>query len=260
MLRLSQIAAAACCIAAATLAYAQDDPPAAEAGEAAFAPMTDIEWSYAARARDEDGDPYLRFARDGMNSMMGTGDLPGATDVLASVSSAQPGEPVAFALAREAGVLACTGSVTVRGRAAGTCRFDPDPAFVAALAARGLVPEDVEELLALAFVDARLASIDDLSRAGFGIADVDELMAVAALEVTGAYAVELREAGLQPEDIDELVSAKAVGLDSAWIAEMAEAGFAGMEMERAIELRALGVTPDYAQRMARVMRTVEGSE
>ena len=261
MLRLSVVAALALSAgAAATLTYAQDDPLAARAAPGAFAPLTDIEWSYATRARDEEGRPYLRFARDGMNSAMGAENLPEAADALAAVSSASGGEPVAFAVTREAGVLACSGRVTGRGRAAGTCRFDPDADFVAALAAKGLVPEDVEELLGLAFVDARLASIDELSRAGFVVADVDELAAVAALEVTGAYAIELRAAGLQPEDLDELVSAKAVGVEPGWIAEMAEAGYAGMEMERAIELRALGIDADYARRMARVMRAMDGVE
>ena len=243
----------------ATLSSAQDTVPVARYAET-FAPVADIEWSYAVQARDDGEEPYLRFNRHGMNTMMGADDLPEAAAALAMVSSAAPGAPVSFALTREAGVIACTGTVTERGRAGGTCRFDPDRGFVAALAARDLAPEDVEELLGLAFVDARLASVEDMSSAGFVIADAGELMTVAALEVTGAYAVELRNAGLQPADLDELVSAKAVGVEPGWIAEMAEAGYPGLDLDKAIELRALGVTRDYARRMARVMRAMEGTE
>ncbi len=256
MLRFPLIAALA--LSTATLSSAQDNSSVDAAWT--YSPMTDIEWSYAVRARDGDGEPYLQFNRDGMNSMMGADNFPEAAGALASISSAAPGEPVTFDLKREAGVMACFGTVTVPGRAGGTCRFDANERFVAALAARGLVAEDIEELLGLAFVDARLAAFDDLANAGFAIRDVDELMAVSALEVTGAYAIELRNAGLRPANLDELVSAKAVGVEPGWISGMAEAGYPGLDLDKAIELRALGVTPDYARRMARVMRATEGVE
>lgn len=255
MLRLPLIAAAALSAIAATLTSAQGSAPAAT-----FAPMTDIEWSYAAQARDGDGKPYLRFERDRMNTTLGADDLPDVAAALAGVSSAASGTLVSFAVAREAGALACTGSVTEPGRARGTCRFDPDARYVAALAARGLTPADDQELLGLALVDARLALVEDLSSAGYAPADADELMTVAAIGVTGAYARELRHAGLEPADLDDLVTAKAVDLEPGWVSEMAEAGYPRLSLDKAIELRALGVTPDYARRMARVMRAVEGAE
>ena len=260
MLRLPLIAAVVLSATAATLTSAEENAPVAPGGSRTFAAVTDIEWSYSAPARDEGGQSSLRFKRDGMNTTMGADELPEANAALGKVSSAAPGGPVSFSVAREAGVIACAGSVTAPGRAGGTCRFDPDQGFLAALAARGLVPEDTEELVGLAFVDARLASVDDLSREGFMVADADELITVAALEVTGAYAAALRNAGLQPEDLDELVSAKAVGVEPGWIAEMAQAGYADLDLDKAIELCALGVTPDYARRMARVMRAMEGTE
>lgn len=258
MTRLPLLAALAFAATAATLTQARDDPPAAEA--ASFAPIGGIEWSYAARARDEDGDAYLRFVREGMNSTMGVSDLPELGDALESVSQARAGDAVSFALRREAGVLACEGRASERGRAAGSCRFDPDGEFVRQLIAHQLEPEDVEQLLALAFVDARMATVDGFSRNGLPLRDVDELMGISALEVTPAYADELREAGLQVSDVEDLVAAKALEVDAAWLAEMAEAGYANLDLEKAIELRALGVTPDYARRMARVMRALDGAE
>lgn len=258
MPRLPLIAVVALSVVAATVSSAQDGTRRADA--ATLEPVTDIEWSSLLRARNGEGRPYLHFQHDGMNTMLGADDLPEAEQVLADLSSAAPGDPISFSLTREAGALACAVRLVTAELARGTCRFDPDEGFVNALAARGLVPDDVEELLALAFVDARLASFDDLSRAGFAVTTVDELMTVAALEVTGAYALELRDAGLRPEDLDELVSAKAVGVEPGWIAEMAEAGYPGLDLHKVIELRALGVTPDYARRMAQVMRAMEGVE
>lgn len=258
MLRLPLIAAVALGAVAATLTSAHDNAPTTS--RPALAPLTGIEWSYAVQARDGEGKPYLRFARDGMNATVGADELPEVAAALAGVPTAASGEPVSFALMREAGTIACTGSVTAPGRAGGTCRFDPDARFMAALAASGLAPADDEDLLALAFVDARLALVEDLSSVGYAPADADELLTAAAIGVSGVYARELRRAGLEPEDLDELVTAKAVGVEPGWVGEMAEAGYPGLSLDKAIELRALGVTPDYARRMARVMRAVEGAE
>jgi hypothetical protein len=254
MIRLSLIAALALGAAAAgTLAYARDNAAGAPAE-----PLDDIAWSYTPATAPEMR-PLLQLRRDGMNSMFDPGDVPEIMATLGAVP-ADPGAPAGFSLVREAGALACSGRATGRGRAAGTCRFAPDARFLAALGARGLRPDDNEEVLALALVDARLASVDGLSRAGYPLEDVDQLMAVSALEVTPAFAGELRAAGLVAADTEELVTARALEIDATWVREMAEAGYADLAMEKAIEFRALDVTPDYARRMARVMRDMEGAE
>ena len=254
MLRLPLIAALALTAAAAgTLAYARDNGAGAPAE-----PLDDIAWSYRP-ATTAEARPLLQLTREGMNSMFDPGDLPEAMASLAAVP-ADPGAPAAFSLVREAGTLACSGKATGEGRVAGTCRFAPDAQFLTALAAQGLRPEDNEDVLALALVDARLASVDGLSRAGYPLEDVDQLMAVSALGVTPAFAGELRAAGLVAEDTEELVTARALEIDATWVREMAEAGYPNLGMDKAIEFRALDVTPDYARRMARVMRAMEGVE
>ena len=252
MLRLPLIAALTLA-AAGTLAYARD----AAAGSPSAA-LDDIAWSYRP-ATERETRPLLRLTRDGMNSVFDPSDLPEVIAALAAIP-AEAGGPASFSLVREAGTLACAGRATGEGRAAGTCRFAPDQQFLAGLAAHGLRPEDNEEVLGLALVDARLASVDGLSRAGFALEDVDQLMAVSALEVTPAFAGELRAAGLVAADTDELVTARALEIDAAWVRGMAEAGFPDLGMEKAIQFRALDVTPDYARRMARVMRESEGTE
>ena len=212
--------------------------------------IEDIEWSYAG------GDnPHVRLTHDGMNSTMDTDDLPRVADGLAATSS-NPGEAVSFDLAREAGALACTGEWAAQGTAHGTCRFDPDQAFVAALAGRGLRPQDSDEAFALALVDARVAEVDALERAGFDLTEVDDLLAVSALEVTAEYAGELRAAGLAIDELDDLVAARALEISPHWLAEMAEAGYPGLTTDQAISMRALDVTPDYARRMKRVASAV----
>jgi hypothetical protein len=187
-----------------------------------------------------------------MNSTFDASDLPEIMESLAAASSRSPGEAVSFDLAREAGALACTGRVDGDGDADGTCRFDPHEGYVADLTARGLRPEDDEELLALALVDARLSLVDGLSNAGFRMDEAKDLIAVAALDVTADYAEELRGAGLLVEELEDLIAARALDLDAAWLSEMAEVGYPNLTIERAIQMRALDITPDYARRMKQV--------
>lgn len=253
MLRLPLIAALALGTAAGTLAYARDD-----AASGRFAPLDDIEWSYRPATALESR-PMLRLTREGMNSTFDPSDLPEVMAALAAVP-VDPGAAAGFSLVREAGTLACSGRATGDGRAAGTCRFDPDARFVAALAERGLRPEDDEDMLGLALVDAKLASVDGLAREGFPLEDADELMAVSALDVTPAFVGELRGAGLIADDLDEVIAARALEIDATWVRGMAEAGYPTLGMDKAIQLRGLGVTPDYARRMARVMRDMDGAE
>jgi hypothetical protein len=253
MPRFTLIATVALSALAATTACAQDGPRGA-----AFEPVEDIAWSYRAASGPE-SKAMLRLTRDGMNATFDPRELPEIFDALAA-SPGQPGETVAFSLAREAGALACSGRTTEEGRAAGTCRFDPDQRFIAGLASRGLPAEDVGQVLGLTLVDAKLTSVDDLSRECVRVEDADQLMAVSALGVTPAFVVELRQAGLAASDMDDLIAARALEIDAAWVEAMAEAGYPGLGIEKAIQMRALGVTPDYARRMARVRRATEGTE
>ena len=166
-------------------------------------PIDDIEWSYRA-----DPEPRLQITRKGMNSTFDASELPEIMETLAAASPRSPGEAVSFSLAREAGALACSGRTTGDGDAEGTCRFDATESYLAALAERRLRPEDDTELLALALVDARIALVDGLSRAGFRIEEAGDLIAVAALDVTAGFAEELKGAGLAIDDLEDLIAAR----------------------------------------------------
>jgi hypothetical protein len=242
------------------LAAAPILPPAATLSAAETAPRTyaaieTIDWTY----RDESvpgRSKQLRFSHNGMMTTFSPEEAAGIMGGLATASLASPGEAVTFTLAREAGALACSGRAERAGGASGTCRFDPDKRFTDALTRRGLPPEDSDEVLALALVDARIALVDGLLDQGYRFDEASDLVAVAALEVTPAFAGELRGAGLKIDDLDDLVAARALHIDAAWLGEMAQAGYPGLEIDQAIQMRALGVTPDYAKRMSRVLRAL----
>lgn len=226
----------------------------------AYPAIDDIDWTYGEETRSRSDRPGFRLSRDGhLSSFDGTeAEAFMGERVIASLAS--PGEAVSFIVRREAGTLDCKGTVVAVGRAAGSCRFNPDHGFAAELTRRDLAPEDSDQLLVLALVDARMASVDGLSREGFEIAEVDTVIALSALEVTSEFARSLRAAGLSIDDIDNLIAAKAVGVDPAWLQEMAEAGYADLDADRAIHMRALDITPDYARKMSRVMAALEGTE
>jgi hypothetical protein len=246
-------------LAALTLLTAAPSMPQSSTQTAAHAPARSypaierIDWTYGAETFQGTPAPQLRFSHKGSMSSFGADEVPEIVGEFAAASLASPGEAVSFALAREAGALACTGRVTEPGRAAGTCRFDPDEHYIAELARRGLFPEDSDEVLVLALVDGRIALVDGLVRLGYGFEDVGDLIAVGALDVTPAFAEGLRDAGLVIHDLDDLIAAQALGLDAEWLMAMARAGYPNLQIEQAIEMRALGVTPDYAQRMSRVL-------
>jgi hypothetical protein len=222
--------------------------------------LDDIEWTYGQDDRFDTGRPSFRFTRDGhMSSFDGT-EAAEFVGERVTASLANPGEAVSFTVRREAGTIDCRGTVTAVGRASGTCRFYPDEAFVSGMQTRKLPPEDSGELLALALVDARLASVDALSREGFVIDEAGTVVALAALHVTPEFARSLKSAGLAIDDTDNLIAAKAVGVDAAWLQGMAEAGYDNLDADRAIQMRALDITPEYARKMARVMASLEGTE
>jgi hypothetical protein len=222
--------------------------------------IEDIEWSYGVDGRFDTSRPSFRFSREGhMSSFDGT-EAAEFVGERVTASLASPGEAVSFTVRREAGTIACSGTVVAVGKASGTCRFDPDRGFIAQLHAHNLTPDDSEDLFVLALVDARMASVEGLSREGFVIDEVDTVVALAALEVTPEFARSLKSAGLAIDDTDNLIAAKAVGVDPAWLQGMAEAGYTDLDADRAIQMRALDITPDYARKMSRVMAALEGTE
>jgi hypothetical protein len=233
--------------------------PAPCLSQQAYPPISDIKWSYGEEPRSKSDRPTFRLSREGHMSSFDGPEAEAFVGERFTAALARPGDAVSFVVHREAGAIACSGTVIALGRASGTCRFDPEHGFIAQVQARNLAPKDSDELLVLALVDARMASVDSLSHEGFEIAEVDTVIALAALGVTPEFARSLRQAGLVIADTDNLIAAKAVGIDPAWLRGMVEAGYAGLDVDRAIQMRALDITPDYARKMSRVMAALQES-
>ena len=261
--------------------------PAADAVRTAE--VRDLDWRFEPSRFGQLEQEQLIFTRDGERGMINTTQAAEIMGAEAMASLASPGGAIAFTVSREPGTLDCRGTVTAIRQASGSCSFTADPDFLAAVTSRGLSPDDPDDLIGATLIDASIAQVDGLQRMGFEFGDFDDVVAVAALGVTPAFAAEMRAAGLAFDDLDDLVgakavgvtpayvadmratglrlddaedivSARAVGVDRAWLSGMAEVGYADLQAEQAIQLKAMGVTPDYARKMARVMRALEGSE
>lgn len=155
--------------------------------------------------------------------------------------------PVAFTLDREAGTLRCVGTIRL-GRGAGGCRFTSQPAFEAALAARGMTSKRREQIFEAALVDARIGRADGLAREGFRLRNADDLIGATALDVTGDYARQIKSAGLTIRDFNDLIACRALKIDAAWVRGFTAAGYT-LTARRAIAMKATGVTPAYARAM-----------
>lgn len=156
--------------------------------------------------------------------------------------------PVAFTLDREPGDLACTGTIAATGRGRGTCRFTADPGFAQDLAARGLPLRGREqELVSLAILGARLASVDALEAEGARPTHVDQFIAATALDVTAGYVRELKGAGLRIGSFEDLIACRALKVDAGYVRSLASAGYRSLSSHDIIAMKAVGVTGAYAR-------------
>ncbi len=154
----------------------------------------------------------------------------------------------AFSFTREPGVLTCQGAVSQPYSGRGTCTFAADADFEADLRARGLAPNDKDELLAMALLGATRAAIDGLTEQGVAPHSADDVIAAAALEVTPDYVAGLKEAGLDLTSLEDAVACRALGIDADYVRAMADAGYRASP-QQLIAMKATGVTPEYARRM-----------
>ena len=208
--------------------------------------MSDIEW----KAQPGKNQPHFRVSHKRSSSDL---SLDSTRAALAPVRAALQGSagPVAFTMVQEAGTLACTGTLVRAFEGTGRCRFTSDPAFEAALAARGLAPERRSDMLAMLLVDATIALADGLTDAGVKPKDTDDLIAAAALEVTPAYVRDLQSEALVLTEVEDAIACKALGVDGAYVRGLAAAGYRKLSADDVVGMKALGVTGEYAHAMNR---------
>lgn len=210
--------------------------------------LTDIRWDILPPDGGADEAPRLRVRRDNSSSTLALDGSRPETDAAKEALGGGAG-PVSFRVAHEAGTLDCRGRLSRRYRGDGDCRFTSDPGFEKALAARGLTPEERDDLFATLIVDATIELADGLIAAGVRPDGVDDLVAAAALKVTPAYVRALRAAPMTLASIDDAVACRALGIDPAYVRELAAAGYDHLSAEDIVAMKALGVTGDYARRM-----------
>ena len=208
--------------------------------------MSDIEW----KATPGKNQPHVRVSHKGSSSDLSL-DTARAALVPARIALQGAAGPVAFTMVHEAGTLACTGTLVRAFEGTGRCRFTSDPAFEAALAARGLAPERRSDMLAMLLVDATIALADGLTEAGVKPKDTDDLIAAAALEVTPAYVRDLQSEALVLTEVEDAIACKALGVDGAYVRGLAAAGYRKLSADDVVGMKALGVTGEYAQAMNR---------
>jgi hypothetical protein len=247
---------AALTLLAAAPSLPQASSPAAVPETRHYRAIDNIRWAYDDESHADQTSWQLRFKHDHSSSSIDSEGNPEVQGIVAMIAQAAPAQALSFSLAREAGTIACSGRAEAGGRGSGTCRFDPDIRFGSELSRRGIAPDDSDDMLALALVDAHLGKVDSLTGKGFRFDDAGDLIAVSALGVTAGYADELRGAGLRIGVLGDLIAAKALKIDPQWLGEMARVGYPDLAVSQAIQMRALGVTPDYAMRMSRVLHAI----
>ncbi|PKP87098.1 MAG: hypothetical protein CVT78_08150 [Alphaproteobacteria bacterium HGW-Alphaproteobacteria-17] len=208
--------------------------------------MRDIEW----KAWPGKTHPQLQVSRERSSSSL---SLDGRRRELAPARAAIGGGagPVAFTVTHDAGTLSCTGVLTRAFEGGGSCRFTADPAFEAALDARGLKPDRRSDTLAMLMVDATIVLADGLSEAGVKPKDANDLIAAAALEVTPTYIRDLKSEALVLTKVDDAIACKALGVDGAYMRGLAAAGYRKLSADDVVSMKALGVTGAYATAMNR---------
>ena len=156
--------------------------------------------------------------------------------------------PVSFRIVREAGRFDCEGSAG-RGRGTGECRFEPDPAFAAGLADRGLGTPSRSQQYSLALARVGLDLVDELDRHEYARPDIDDLVAAGIHGVSAEFVRAMSAAGYRVGTLDGLVRMRIHGVSEDYVAALAEAGYRP-DADTLVAFRIHGVSPEYVRALA----------
>jgi hypothetical protein len=185
---------------------------------------------------------------------------------------------VSFTMNRDAGTLTFNGDVTL-GLGRGEFSFEPNPTFLAKLAALGYQDAAEADLFGLAMRDVSLAYAGEVKLSGLrdvtlkdvirfldhGI-ELDFIRELAALDytksLTGDDLVRLRDHGVEGEFIRALKSAGYAdmtasdivklhdhGVDGPFIAGLSSTAFKALSADEIVRLHDHGVEPEYVARV-----------
>ena len=157
------------------------------------------------------------------------------------------GSQVRFQIVRDAGRFDCDGIVR-RERGTGECRFQPDAAFAAALAERGIERPTEAQHFQLALARVGLDLVDELERHNYPRPGIDDLVRAGIHGVSADYVRGMTEAGYHVGAAEGLVEMRIHGVTPDYVRSLAEAGYRP-ETETLKRLAIHGVTTDYIREM-----------
>jgi hypothetical protein len=155
--------------------------------------------------------------------------------------------PVTFALRREAGTFACTGSAG-DGSGAGQFTYAPDAAFDNALAARGFGRPTYPQSLELAVAATTLAFVDQI-RGSAPHATVADLVGAVERGVNARYVAELAALGYRVGSLDALARLRDHGISANYIRAIQADGYRNLSPEDLIALAEHGVSVAFVDRL-----------
>lgn len=226
-------------------------------GTAASSQGLPIEWTLSPRSSAPSDTVQLalsyRTGSNGHNMNSGSWKLAELQGLTAAQLGSSQGSPATFRIAREAGVLDCSGVVR-QWRGTGECSFRPDARYAAALQSRGIGRPNLREHYQLMVQDVGTPLIQELERQGYKRPGIDDLVAAGIHGVTVPYIRSMAAAGYRLGKVDELVAFRIHGVDADYVREMAALSPPGgrYSADQLVAMRIHGVSAAKAREYAQL--------
>jgi beta-lactamase regulating signal transducer with metallopeptidase domain len=169
-------------------------------------------------------------------------------EALTGVRIAGANGPIHFTFRREAGTFTIDG-VCRGGICGGTYAFEPNPAFPAELAKRGVGAPTAREQFQLAIMDVGAGWLDELSKHGYQKPDIRGMVRAAEHGVSLDYVRDMAGLGYRAGTVDALIKLRDHGVDPEYVRGMAANGFSALSSENLVRARDHGVDPAYVTGM-----------
>ena len=156
--------------------------------------------------------------------------------------------PIHVPIRREGGTFTVDG-VCRAGICGGTYVFEPNPAFPAELAKRGIDAPTAQEQYELAMQDVGVAWLDEVAAAGYPRPDVHGMVRAAQHGVSRDYVRDMASLGYRVGTLDALITLRDHGVDPEYVRGMTANGFPRLPSDDLVRARDHGVDPAYIKGM-----------
>src|SRR5262245_42088508 len=154
------------------------------------------------------------------------------------------GTVVHFRIVRSAGTLTCEGWFR-GGQGSGHFTYQPNPAFAAELARRGIGTPTEWEQFTMTMAGVGLDLVDELKRQKYATPTTAGLARMGTHAVDLEYVRELGRMGYHLARSEDLVRMRDHGVDPEYIESLNSAGYRNLDAETLVRLRDHGVSEDY---------------